>query len=60
LSQGCKDEVRCGQRAGDGRIIGRHPFRAGPYYKVIDEVTCRADILRKADAIVLDEISRSL
>ncbi len=58
-----KDEVRVlGREMGmPEEIINRHPFPGpGLAIRIIDEVTPqRADILRKADAIVLEEIKRS-
>ncbi len=55
-----KDEVRVlGRELGmPDEIISRHPFPGpGLAIRIIDEVTQqRADILRKADAIVLEEI----
>jgi len=58
-----KDEVRVlGRELGmPDEIIGRHPFPGpGLAIRIIDEVTRqRADILRKADAIVLEEIKNA-
>jgi GMP synthase (glutamine-hydrolysing) len=58
-----KDEVRVlGRELGmPEEIIGRHPFPGpGLAIRIIDEVTLqRADILRKADTIVLDEIKKA-
>jgi GMP synthase (glutamine-hydrolysing) len=58
-----KDEVRVmGREMGmPDEIINRHPFPGpGLAIRIIDEVTPqRADILRKADAIVLEEIKTS-
>jgi len=58
-----KDEVRVlGRELGmPEEIIGRHPFPGpGLAIRIIDEVTqMRADILRKADAIVLEEIKNA-
>jgi len=58
-----KDEVRVlGRELGmPDEIIGRHPFPGpGLVIRIIDEVTRqRADILRKADAIVLEEIKNA-
>ena len=58
-----KDEVRVlGRELGmPEEIIGRHPFPGpGLAIRIIDDVTRqRADILRKADAIVLEEIKKA-
>lgn len=58
-----KDEVRVlGREMGmPEEIIGRHPFPGpGLAIRIIDRVTPeRADILRKADAIVLEEIKKA-
>jgi GMP synthase (glutamine-hydrolysing) len=58
-----KDEVRVlGRELGmPEEIISRHPFPGpGLAIRIIDEVTqMRADILRKADAIVLEEIRKA-
>ena len=58
-----KDEVRVlGRELGmPDEIISRHPFPGpGLAIRIIDEVTQqRADILRKADAIVLEEIKNA-
>jgi GMP synthase (glutamine-hydrolysing) len=58
-----KDEVRVlGRELGmPDEIISRHPFPGpGLAIRIIDEVTQqRADILRKADAIVLEEIKKA-
>jgi len=58
-----KDEVRVlGREMGmPEEILGRHPFPGpGLAIRIIDAVTQqRADILRKADAIVLEEIKKS-
>ncbi|RJQ51842.1 MAG: glutamine-hydrolyzing GMP synthase [Nitrospiraceae bacterium] len=58
-----KDEVRVlGRELGmPDEIISRHPFPGpGLAIRIIDEVTPqRADILRKADAIVLEEIKKA-
>ncbi|RJQ16389.1 MAG: glutamine-hydrolyzing GMP synthase [Nitrospiraceae bacterium] len=58
-----KDEVRVlGRELGmPDEIINRHPFPGpGLAIRIIDEVTRqRADILRKADAIVLEEIKKA-
>ena len=58
-----KDEVRVlGREMGmPEEIIGRHPFPGpGLAIRIIDKVTSRrADILRKADAIVLEEIKKA-
>jgi GMP synthase (glutamine-hydrolysing) len=58
-----KDEVRVlGREMGMAEeVINRHPFPGpGLAIRIIDDVTQqRADILRKADAIVLDEIKKS-
>lgn len=58
-----KDEVRVlGRELGmPDEIISRHPFPGpGLAIRIIDEVTqMRADILRKADAIVLEEIKKA-
>lgn len=58
-----KDEVRVlGRELGmPEEIINRHPFPGpGLAIRIIDEVTpIRCDILRKADAIVLEEIKKS-
>lgn len=58
-----KDEVRVlGREMGmPEEIISRHPFPGpGLAIRIIGEVTeTRADILRKADAIVLEEIKKS-
>jgi GMP synthase (glutamine-hydrolysing) len=58
-----KDEVRVlGKELGlPDEIINRHPFPGpGLAIRVIGEVTReRCDILRKADAIVLDEIKKA-
>jgi len=58
-----KDEVRVlGRELGmPEEIIGRHPFPGpGLAIRIIDDVTqVRADILRKADAIVLEEIKKA-
>lgn len=58
-----KDEVRAlGRELGmPDEIISRHPFPGpGLAIRIIDEVTeQRCDILRKADAIVLEEIKKS-
>ncbi|UCH80354.1 MAG: glutamine-hydrolyzing GMP synthase [Nitrospiraceae bacterium] len=58
-----KDEVRVlGKEMGmSDEVIHRHPFPGpGLAIRIIDDVTpLRADILREADAIVLDEIKRA-
>jgi len=58
-----KDEVRVlGRELGmPEEIISRHPFPGpGLAIRIIDDVTQqRADILRKADAIVLEEIKKA-
>ena len=58
-----KDEVRVlGKEMGmSDEVIYRHPFPGpGLGIRIIDEVTLlRADILRKADAIVLEEIKKA-
>ena len=58
-----KDEVRVlGRELGmPEEIISRHPFPGpGLAIRIIDDVTRqRADILRKADAIVLEEIKKA-
>ena len=58
-----KDEVReLGREMGmDDEVINRHPFPGpGLGIRIIDKVTqFRADILRMADAIVLEEIKRA-
>jgi GMP synthase (glutamine-hydrolysing) len=58
-----KDEVRVlGREMGmPEEILGRHPFPGpGLAIRIIDDVTpLRAEILRKADAIVLEEIKNS-
>ena len=58
-----KDEVRVlGREMGmDDEVINRHPFPGpGLGIRIIDKVTpLRADILRMADAIVLEEIKSS-
>jgi GMP synthase (glutamine-hydrolysing) len=58
-----KDEVRVlGREMGMAEeVINRHPFPGpGLAIRIIDDVTQqRADILRKADAIVLEEIKKS-
>ena len=58
-----KDEVRVlGRELGmPDEIINRHPFPGpGLAIRIIDDVTQkRCDILRKADAIVLEEIKKS-
>ncbi len=58
-----KDEVRAlGHEIGmPDEIINRHPFPGpGLAIRIIDEVTeQRCDILRKADAIVLEEIKKA-
>lgn len=58
-----KDEVRVlGRELGmPEEILNRHPFPGpGLAIRIIGEVTpLRADILRKADAIVLEEVKRS-
>ncbi len=58
-----KDEVRVlGRELGmPDEIINRHPFPGpGLAIRIIDKVTPRrADILRKADAIVLEEIKKA-
>lgn len=57
-----KDEVRAlGRELGlPERLVGRHPFPGpGLAIRVLGDVTAeRCDILRKADAIYLDEIRR--
>jgi len=58
-----KDEVReLGRELGlSDEIVNRHPFPGpGLAIRIIDEVTPeRTDILRKADAIVLEEIKKA-
>ncbi len=58
-----KDEVReLGREMGMAdEVINRHPFPGpGLAIRIIDKVTpTRADILRKADAIVLEEIKKA-
>jgi GMP synthase (glutamine-hydrolysing) len=58
-----KDEVRVlGREMGmSDEVINRHPFPGpGLGIRIIDKVTpLRAEILRKADAIVLEEIKRA-
>jgi GMP synthase (glutamine-hydrolysing) len=58
-----KDEVRVlGRELGmPEEIIGRHPFPGpGLAIRILDEITKqRADMLRKADAIVIEEIKKA-